>query len=205
MDIFGGSWHNGRFTFGEPGGMSASFQRTVSRRAASVKPNVAAPQSEESDAYQHLHRMARRYLRLHRRGDEMQTTVLAHEVWIRIRESLEAGEEGELRYAARAIRAVLVDEARKAGAVKRGGAWRRIELDGVGEGKSAGTIDLLDLDEALKGLERMNARAARIVELRFFGGLGVRETAELLGIGDRTVESELRLARAILRVRLEGR
>lgn len=185
--------------------MSASSHRTVSRPPASVKVDGGALPSQEHDAYQHLHRMARRYLRLHRRSDEMQTTVLAHEVWIRIRESLEAGEAGDLRYAARAIRAVLVDEARKGSAAKRGGAWRRIELDGVGEGKSAGTVDLLDLDEALKGLERMNARAARIVELRFFGGLGVRETAELLGIGDRTVESELRLARAILRVRLEGR
>ena len=132
----------------------------------------------------------------------MQTTVLAHEVWLRIRCSLEQPQSQELQYAATAIRAVLVDEARREGAAKRGGAWRRITLDDAQAGGKGETVDLLELDDALVALERSHPRAVRIVELRFFGGLSVQETAELLGMGERTVESEFRLARAILRVKL---
>lgn len=173
-----------------------------SRHRRPQQQSLDAPPPGEPDGYERLLKMARRHLRLHRRGSLMQTTVLAHEVWLRIRCSLDGADSSRLQYAAAAIRAVLVDEARSEGAAKRGGAWRRIVLDEAQVGREAAMVDVLELDDALIALERSHPRSVRIVELRFFGGLSVRETAELLGIGERTVESEFRLARAMLRVKL---
>jgi RNA polymerase sigma-70 factor, ECF subfamily len=163
------------------------------------------------ESYLKLRAMARRCMRRSRRGPLLQTTVLAHEAWIRLRRYSDSG-EGDPIIAATVLRSVLVDAARREGAVKRGSGWRRVPLDPVAAaGPGAPTVpeaggqgvDLLDLDEALQGLEESNPRAARIVELRFFGGLSVAETGALLGLCERTIEAEFRLARALLRVRLE--
>jgi RNA polymerase sigma factor (TIGR02999 family) len=183
--------------------MSGLFDRIARHRRP--KSPEAARRAPETDGYERLRRIARRYLRYHRRGELMQTTVLAHEVWLRIRSTLEPGETRDLKHAANAIRSVLVDEARREGSATGGGAWRRISLNDSTPESGSSWVDLLDLDAAISALELSHPRAARIVELRFFGGLSVRETAQLLEIGERTVESEFRLARAILRVKLEGR
>lgn len=99
------------------------------------------------------------------------------------------------------MRSVIVDEARRERALKRGGSWRRVVLDereGVGR-----RVDVLELDEALTALERTHPRSAQVLELRLFGGLGTSQTAALLRLGERTVESELRFAKAMLRVSLD--
>jgi len=149
--------------------------------------------------------MARRCMRGARRGSLLQTTALANEAWIRLRKYSGHGSEQTPVVAAAVLRSVLVDAARREGAVKRGNGWRRVALEPAVAVEGAGErwVDLLDLDEALEGLERSNPRAARIVELRFFGGLSVAETAVFIGASERTVEAEFRLARALLRVRLD--
>jgi RNA polymerase sigma-70 factor, ECF subfamily len=101
------------------------------------------------------------------------------------------------------MRSVIIDEARNEGAAKRGKGWRRIPLSEAGGDGAAPGLDVLDIEEALLALERSHPRAARVLELRVFGGLGTAQTAALLRLSDRTVESELRFARAMLRVRLD--
>ena len=137
----------------------------------------------------------------------LRTTTLVHEAWLKLR-----GYEGAIwdtrrEYAAlasAAMRSVLVDEARREGRGKRGSGWRRVSLDSVDDdGVDGGSVDLLDLEGLLTKLEAISSRRARIVELRFFGGLTTVEVAGLIGVSPRTVEEEWRLARAWLRARLE--
>ncbi len=111
--------------------------------------------------------------------------------------------------AAATVRSVVVDAARRETRKKRGGGWTKVSL-GVAEQQARadddtlpGDVDVVELDLALEELERLNSRRARVVELRFFGGLGVLQIAGGLGIGERTVESDWHLARAWLRARLE--
>ena len=100
--------------------------------------------------------------------------------------------------AAHSMRQILIERARARGALKRGGAQPRVTLDeGIVAGESR-SIDLVALDSALERLERLDAEQARIVELRFFGGLSVDETAEALGLSPRTVHSDWAFARAWL-------
>jgi RNA polymerase sigma-70 factor (ECF subfamily) len=107
-----------------------------------------------------------------------------------------------LATAATAMRSVLVDCARARGAAKRGGGWCRITLDEAAALQPQSEIDLSALDEALARLARLKGRAARIVELRFFGGLSVEEVADCLGVSARTVKGDWRTARAWLRAEL---
>jgi RNA polymerase sigma-70 factor, ECF subfamily len=111
-----------------------------------------------------------------------------------------------LALAARVMREVLVDHARRARSQKRGGSWSRVTLHAA-EGLSAGgteVLDLLALDEALTSLEAGNPRAARVVELRFFSGLSIDETAASLGVSPATVDVDWRFARAWLSRALDG-
>jgi RNA polymerase sigma factor (TIGR02999 family) len=161
--------------------------------------------SETEALYGRLRAAARRALRGNRRGTLLQTTVLANEAWIRIHD----GEQGEgsagALAAAALLRNVLVDAARREGAAKRGRGWRRVPLEDGARALGDGlVVDILDLDQSLRELERTHPRAARVVELRYFSGLGVAAAAMLLEVSERTVESEFRLARALLRVRLEA-
>lgn len=142
-----------------------------------------------------------------------QTTSVVHEAWIRLHPRL-PGVRDKGRFAAMAaatVRSVLVDAARRESREKRGGRWMRVplahaEMASVPELDALpGDVDVVELDAALSELEGLSARRARVVELRFFGGLSVAQCAEELGIGERTVESEWHLARAWLRAALERR
>ena len=106
--------------------------------------------------------------------------------------------------AAKAMRNILVDHARSRRAAKRGGGAGRVTLSGMGTDKNERMFDALDLDEAMVELAGLNARHAKIVELRFFGGLTVLEVANVLDLSERTVRGEWRLARAWLRQRLDS-
>lgn len=151
--------------------------------------------------YGELHALASRSMERQGRDHTLQPTALVHEAYLRIAE-LEAprwqGRRPFLSLAAKAMRAVLVDHARARGADKRGAGRTRLALD-----EDALSIDrdgdtLLALHEALDELSRLDAQLAKVVELRFFGGLTVEETAEVLDVSPRTVKRGWRSARAWL-------
>jgi RNA polymerase sigma factor (TIGR02999 family) len=157
--------------------------------------------------YEELHALAAAALRRERPGHTLEPTALVHEAWLRLarQERLDWSNRPQLfALAARTLRRVLVDHARAREAEKRGGAARRITLDDTLGAADERELDLLALDEALDALGARDPRAARVVELRFFAGLSVDETAEALGISPRTVDGDWSLARAFLARALGG-
>jgi RNA polymerase sigma factor (TIGR02999 family) len=151
--------------------------------------------------YGELKRQAARYLRRERRGHTLPPSGLVNEAYLRLAASPRRGFESRAHFfgvAARAMRQVLVDYARRRRAAKREGV--RITL--ADAEAPAAPLDLLDLDDALAELAVLDARQARLVELRFFGGLDVDETADVLGLSPRTVKREWQTARAWLQHRL---
>ncbi|MET0552837.1 MAG: ECF-type sigma factor [Vicinamibacteria bacterium] len=153
--------------------------------------------------YRELRRQAARALRRERRDHTLPATALVHEAYLRL-----AGAKGRWEdrahffgVAARVMRQVLVDHARRRGAVKRGGSATRVSLDTVAVTPPAreAPIDVVVLDQALHELAALDAGKAHIVELRYFGGLTLEETAAAVGVSPATVTREWRLARAWLR------
>jgi RNA polymerase sigma-70 factor (ECF subfamily) len=148
-----------------------------------------------------LRRLARRYMAGERADHPLQTTALINEAYIRLIEWKKLHWENRAHFfavAAQLMRRILVDAARARGSAKRGGGTAETTLDEgcvVQPGKSR---DLLALDEALTRLAQIDERKSRVVELRFFGGLSVGETAMVLGSSERTVLREWNLARAWL-------
>ena len=135
----------------------------------------------------------------------LQPTALVHEAFLRLIGHDAANYKSRTHFlatAATAMRSVLVDHARARGAAKRGGGWCRITLDEAAAFQPQSEVDLAALDEALAKLARLKERAARIVELRFFGGMSVEEVADYLGVSARTVKGDWRTARAWLRAEL---
>lgn len=151
--------------------------------------------------YDELHRIAARYMRGERRGNTLQTTALVNEVYMRLADYKRMQWQDRAHFfavAAQAMRRILIDFARARRNRKRGGDVERVSLDeGAVATRDNGT-DLLALNEALQQLERMNARQARVVELRYFGGLDEKEVGHVLGIAPRTVRADWQLARAWL-------
>jgi RNA polymerase sigma factor (TIGR02999 family) len=151
--------------------------------------------------YDALREVARRHLR----GDGarllLRPTELVHEAYLRLVES-DPNVESELQFlalASQAMRHALVDAVRRARAQKRGLGWRRISLSDHLIQSERDELDLLALDEALEKLASRDPRCARIVELRYFGGLEVKRIAELLGVTDRTIRNDWSWARRWLR------
>jgi RNA polymerase sigma factor (TIGR02999 family) len=151
--------------------------------------------------YAELRRQAARYMRRERPGHTLQPSGLVHEAFLR----LQGGHGPDwhdrthfLAIAARVMRQVLVDHARRRKAAKREGC--HVTLDDADA--PAAPLEVLDLEDALKELVELDERQARVVELRFFGGLDVDETAEAMGISPRTVKREWQTARAWLQRRL---
>lgn len=153
-----------------------------------------------------LHRRARRYMRHERAGHTLQTTALLHEAYLRLVDTKGIRWESRGHFfaiAARVMRRILVDFARERGFQKRGGATRRVSFDEVLALGREPDWDILALDEALVALAAMDPRKARVVELRFFGGLSVEEAARVLEVSPDTVRRDFRLAKAWLLRRLE--
>ena len=139
----------------------------------------------------------------------LNTTALVHEAWIKLAAAPAGDVEGRAHFkhiAARAMRQVLVDEARTRKAAKRGGGQAPVTLEEAlaPDSRELGPLELIDLDRALSELETVDPRAARVVDCRFFGGMEVEETAAALGISTATVKRDWRLARAWLARALEG-
>lgn len=153
--------------------------------------------------YDELRRLAGAALRRERASHTLQPTALVHEAFLRLVDvkSSRLQDRGHfIAIAARAMRRVLVDHARSRAAVKRGKAEVRLSIDDVDVAAvDASDMDLVALDQALERLAAIDERQARIVELRFFGGLTVEETAVVIGASDRTVKRDWQMARAWLR------
>jgi RNA polymerase sigma-70 factor, ECF subfamily len=157
--------------------------------------------------YEELRRLAGHYLRLERPDHTLQPTALVHEAFLRLVGQREVVWQNRAHFfgiAAQMMRRILVDHARRRKAAKRDAPAFRVELEQPGAEAADREPELLALDEALTQLEAMDPRQGRIVELRFFGGLTVEETAEVAGISTATVKREWRTARAWLRRELDS-
>lgn len=157
-------------------------------------------------AYDELRRLAQ----LVSRDDGQKTltpTALVNEAWLKMARSPELAGVSMLhfkRIAARAMRQVLVEAARRRNSQKRGAGYQIVTWDEAAEGVRGVAGDVLALDAALKKLSRLSPRQATMIEARFFGGLNVRETAEALGISEATVLRDWRVAKAFLARELSG-
>lgn len=155
--------------------------------------------------YDELRRIAAGFLRHERRDHTLQPTALVNEAYLRLLGQRSVDWQNRAQFlgiAAQAMRRVLVDHARARAAGKRGGPQTRVTLDEVHAVSPGEDVDVLALDEALEELAEFDARLARVVELRFFGGLTNPEVAEALGISVATVDRERATAVAWLRRRL---
>ncbi len=135
-------------------------------------------------------------------NDSLQPTALLHEAYLKLVKDRDATPDDRTHFfnvAALAMRQVITDHARKRRSAKRGGEWSRVDLGTIRAGSSVIDVDVLALDDALIRLAELNERQSRIVEMRFLGGLTVKETAKVLGVSSRTVELDWRMARAWLR------
>ncbi len=151
--------------------------------------------------YDDLRQLAAGYLRHERRNHTLQPTALVHESFCRLVDGARCDAKDRRHFfalAARAMRRVLVEHARKRRAAKRGGEAGFASLDAHGDVAADRSAYVVALDEALADLANFDPRQARIVELRFFGGLSIEDTGEVLGISHATVEREWRLAKAWL-------
>jgi RNA polymerase sigma factor (TIGR02999 family) len=157
--------------------------------------------------YGELRRLAKSHMRRERAGQTLQTTALIHEAYLRLIDADSVRLENRAHFfaaAARVMRQVLVDLARERGSRKRGGAARRASFDEAMAVGRQHDVGLLALDEALAALAQIDPRKSQVVELRFFGGLSVEETAGALGVSVETVHRDWRLARSWLLRRLRG-
>ncbi|HEY1341487.1 MAG TPA: sigma-70 family RNA polymerase sigma factor [Bryobacteraceae bacterium] len=151
--------------------------------------------------YEELRRRAHNYMKNERPGHTLQTTALVHEAWMRLADSPSADWKDRAHFfaiAAQIMRHILVDGARSRRREKRGGSSERIDLDRVAEVSPARDRELVAIDDALHALSAMDPRKAKVVELRFFGGLTAAESAEILSVSEDTVLRDWRLARAWL-------
>lgn len=152
--------------------------------------------------YDELHALAGRYLRHERPDHTLQPTALVHEAYMRLSEQRQVDWRDRAQFfgvAAQMMRRILVNYAEARNAAKRGGHVARVTLDESLSWEGGREVDLVSLDEALTALALLDARQARVVELRFFAGLSIEETAEVLNISAATVKREWSMAKAWLR------
>jgi RNA polymerase sigma factor (TIGR02999 family) len=155
-----------------------------------------------ADVYSELRALAARYLRRERKNHTLQPTALVHEAYLKLVGQTRVDCQGRAHFlamAARAMREILVDHARRHRAAKRGGNRHCIALDDNLVVESSRDLDLLALEDALTKLAKLDPRQARMVELRFFGGLDIAEVAKVTGTSKRSVEREWTMVRAWLR------
>lgn len=151
--------------------------------------------------YQELHRLAHHYISGEREGHTLQTTALVNEAYVRLIDWKAVRWQNRAHFfgvSAQLMRRILVDFARSRDYQKRGGKGRTVALDEAAIVANDKGTDLVALDEALTALAELDARQSRVVELRFFGGLSVEETAEVLKVSPATVGRDWSLARAWL-------
>jgi RNA polymerase sigma-70 factor (ECF subfamily) len=157
--------------------------------------------------YGELHRMARRYMAHESPGHTLQTSALVNEAYLRLVDSAHANWQNRVHFfavSAQAMRRILVDWARSRQALKRGGDVRPIQLDDALAVTNDQRVDLVALDDALNTLAALDPRKSQVVELHFFGGLNLEETAAVLKVSSDTVLRDWKLAKSWLRCELSG-
>jgi RNA polymerase sigma factor (TIGR02999 family) len=186
-----------------------------SREPADVTRLLARLRLGDADAraellplvYEQLRGVARGQLARERKNHTLQATALLHEAWMKLDGLGAVAPEDRghfMALAARTMRQILVDHARRKKADKRGGDWDRVTLDVALAQLQQDRLDLLGLDEALERLAAQDARKARVVEMRFFSGMSMAEIADVMGVSLRTVEGDWYMARAWLRKALSA-
>lgn len=151
--------------------------------------------------YEELRRMAKRYMNSQPSGHTLQTTALIHEAYLKLADRKEKRWQNRAHFfavAASAMRHILVDHARSRQAEKRGGATEIISLEDVAIVSDERAAEIVALDDAIKNLSALEERKGRVVELRYFGGLSVEETAEVLKVSPETVMRDWRFAKTWL-------
>ena len=152
--------------------------------------------------HEELRRLAHRYMRREKPGHTLQTSALVNEAYVRLVDQSKIQWESRAHFfgiAARLMRQILVDQARRKNFAKRGAGAIRVSLDSANAIAQEQSANVMALDEALKTLEQTDLRKSQIVELRFFGGMSIEETAEALNVSPGTVMREWTFARAWLR------
>lgn len=155
-----------------------------------------------------LHRIAKRYISRGNPGQLLQASALINEAWLRLIDWKNASWQNRAHFfgvAAQLMRRVLVDEYREQHSQKRGGDALRVSLVEAEAKSDERSADLVALDDALKALAKLDERKSRIIELRYFGGLSIEETAEVLQVSPRTIKREWSLAQAWLFRELSGK
>ena len=190
----------------------------MSREAVDITTLLRAWSNGEAGAldrltplvYDELRRLARRYVRREAQADALPGTALVHEAYLRLANVTGLTWQDRVHFfavAARVMRRILVDSARERAALKRGGDLQHVDhsggLDAIAAPGDQRSAEVCALDEALIKLADLDARRARVVELRFFGGLTVEETAEVLEVSPRTIAHDWQLAKAWLLRELE--
>jgi RNA polymerase sigma factor (TIGR02999 family) len=190
---------------GRPGTPESSTD-TITRLLADIRGGKDVAREELLPmVYAELHHIAERFMRSQKPGHTLQTTALVNEALLKVfRDEHDTWENRAhfLAFASHAMRSVLVDCARAKTRVKRDPVGKRVALEELVSTYEARSIDLLGLDEALARLGERDPRLVSLVELRFFGGRTMPETAEILGVSLRTAEREWKSARAWLKAEL---
>jgi len=157
--------------------------------------------------YEELHRMARFYMARESPGHTLQTTALVNEAYVRLVDAEHTSFQNRIHFlavCAQAMRRILADWGRSRRTLKRGGKIPLLRLDEALDGGDAPGVDFADLDEALKALAKVDPRKSQVVELRFFGGLNLEETAQVLKVSSDTVMRDWKMAKNWLRCELSG-
>ena len=157
--------------------------------------------------YDELRRLAHNFLYRERPGHTLQTTALVHEAYLKLIDQKDARWQNRAHFfaiAAQAMRRILIDSARKHVAVKRGSGGEKLSLDETAIISLEPDVNLLALDEALKALAEIDPQQSRIIELRYFGGLTIEETAEVMKLSPATIKRDWTMARAWLHQALMG-
>jgi len=176
-----------------------------SERASAIFQNLNLSDNNQANelfslVYDELRNLAAQHLNRERPGHTLQPTALVHEAYLRLALASRLDWQGRSHFfgvAARAMRQVLVDHARRRRASKRGGEWRRVTLNSQLIGGSE-DCDVVELDSALTKLSNRHEQLGRLVELRFFAGFTLDETADILGVSRRKVSKDWSVARLIL-------
>ena len=158
--------------------------------------------------YPELRKIARLYMARRLPGETLESAALANEAYLKLVRAGGIRCENRVHFlalCAQIMRRILVDHARRRGFAKRGGSAVRVPLDELLSAAEARGIELLALDDALNALAELDARKCRVVELRFFGGLAIEETAQVLGVSAETAKRDWRMARAYLLAELTPR
>ena len=181
--------------------MAAAASHVTGLLVAVQRGDAAAVNQLIPVVYEELRRLAKRHMARQRKGHTLQTADLVSEAYLKLVNVKEAGWKDRIHFfavASQAMRSVLVDYARRRGYAKRGGNPIKVSLSEADQAAEEKSAEVIAIDEALGRLAALDPRKSRVVELRYFGGLTVEESAELLGVSSKTIDREWRWARAWL-------